>query len=518
MGLLFGLLLVLAALRPLAVPDEGRYAEIGRWMLHSGDWLIPRLNGIPFFHKPAYLYWMEAAFMGLLGVHTWVARLVPAVHAGLMLVALYLSARAMTPGPEGERLARRAVWMLGSSLAFLLGGQYVNHDMAVAAWIGVAIWLLAWSFMRSEGDRPHAGLARWGAVACAFGVLSKGLIGLVLPGLVLFVWLIWTRQWRKVLRLPWLTGLALLVLIAVPWFVMAEHHTPGLLAYLFGNQQFNRYVATTFNNARPWWFYLAGVFVLLFPWGFLALPKLWALARRQALRLGDAPHAWTALAVVWLVCILGFFSVPNSKLIGYALPVMPPLALLAAQGYGRWMEGSRLERPVFGALLMVALATAGAANWAGSTYTHRHGAQDVAQVLACRWRPADTVFVVDDYPYDVPFLAQLPQPMTVVLDWAAERRSARDNWRRELFEGADFDAGAARALQGPEVLAAAASLPGQWVVAPRQNTLSGWPLVYEGRAWSLYLSPATDAQRAAAAPGTVLPGCPRQGQADPARP
>ena len=96
LALLMALALVLAALRPLAVPDEGRYGEIGRWMLLSGDWLTPRLNGIPFFHKPPYLYWLEALSLATFGVHAWAVRLVPVLHGVLMLLALYLSARAVT--------------------------------------------------------------------------------------------------------------------------------------------------------------------------------------------------------------------------------------------------------------------------------------------------------------------------------------------------------------------------------------------------------------------------------------
>src|SRR5450830_1409672 len=230
----------MAALRPLAVPDEGRYGEIGRWMLQNGDWIIPRLDGIPFFHKPPLLHWLNASLMAVLGVHAWVARLGPALHAGLMLLVMYLVLRRTPslPGLSSESLARRASWVLGSSLAFLIGGQYVNHDMLVACWIGVAIWAFALSFLQSgnggnaqAGDRvPDPWLARAGFVACGLGGLSKGLIGLVLPGLV-------------------------------------------LLAYLFGDQQFNRYTATTFNNGRPWWFYLAGLFLLMFPWTFLVLPQ-----------------------------------------------------------------------------------------------------------------------------------------------------------------------------------------------------------------------------------------------------
>jgi len=150
------LLLLLASLRPIAVPDEGRYGEIGRWMLISGDWLTPRLNGIPFFHKPPLLYWLEAISVASLGVNELALRLVPALHAGLMLTALYLAARCFST----EVIARRSALMLGSSLSFLVGGQYINHDMLVATWIGVAIWCFAFAFM--AGDKPNATLARLG--------------------------------------------------------------------------------------------------------------------------------------------------------------------------------------------------------------------------------------------------------------------------------------------------------------------------------------------------------------------
>ena len=108
------LLLVLAALRPLALPDEGRYAEVGRWMLVSGDWLTPRLNGIPFFHKPPLMGWLEAASMAVFGVHDWSVRLVVAAHAVLLLACTLWGTRQIAT----EAVARRAVCMLGTSLAF----------------------------------------------------------------------------------------------------------------------------------------------------------------------------------------------------------------------------------------------------------------------------------------------------------------------------------------------------------------------------------------------------------------
>ncbi len=493
------LLLVLAALRPLAVPDEGRYGEIGRWMLQSGDWLTPRLDGIPFFHKPPLLYWLEAVSLATFGNHVWALRLVPALHAAIMLAGLYLAARAVA----GERIARRAGLMLGTSVAFLLGGQYVNHDMMVATWIGVAIWCFAFAFM--HGTRAHANLARLGFVACALGVLSKGLIGLVLPGLVLFCWLLWTRQFRKVLTLPWLSGLLLFALIAVPWFVLVGQKYPGVLDYLFGTQQFERYIDTTFNNVQPWWFYLVSLLILLFPWAFFALKPLWDAVRRR-----PAPHpiagAWFSLCWIWLAAILVFFTIPASKLIGYILPVVPPLALLAALGWERTLAHHRFAGRIFAGLAALIVATALAVSLLVARYTDGRLSADVAHTLACEARPADTVYVVGNYPYDLPFYARIQRPLVVIQDWPHQRATAGDVWQRELFEGANFDPVAARVLQTPDVLPAASARPGSWLLVPRGGGGAhgfgppAWRRVQTGTGWILFKSAASAAPVGASAP------------------
>ena len=123
-------LAVLAWLRPLALPDEGRYGDVGRFMMRSGDWLAPRLDGIPFFHKPPLLHWLQAATLSVAGVHPWVSRWVPMGHALLMLGVMAWATRRCL----GEAVAWRATLLLGTSLGFLIGGQYINHDMLVACW------------------------------------------------------------------------------------------------------------------------------------------------------------------------------------------------------------------------------------------------------------------------------------------------------------------------------------------------------------------------------------------------
>ena len=461
---LFSLLLVLATWRPLAVPDEGRYGEIGRWMLQSGDWLIPRLNGIPFFHKPPYLYWLEAVAMAMLGVQVWAVRLVPALHAGLMLLALYLSVRQFAT----EVIARRAVWMLGTSLSFLLGGQYVNHDMLVAAWIGVAIWCFALAFMR--GEKPHANLARLGFIACALGMLSKGLIGVALPGLVMLVWLVWTHQLKKVLYLPWVSGLALFAVIALPWFWLAEQQFPGMLNYMFRTQQVTRFSATTFNNGQPWWFYGLCLPMLLFPWAFFAINQAFSQSIRARVATNSIAKAWLTLCWIWVFVIIGFFSFPSSKIIGYALPVMPPLALLAALGWdaavARTRLGAQAQGRWFAVLCVASMGIAVAANLAAAEYTQKYGAKDVAKALqAAGAKPSDTVYLLGDYAYDLPFYRQAGAPMVVIQDWPEKRKTDGDDWQHELLDGEKFDARVARVLQTPDALGKARTQARVWVVA-----------------------------------------------------
>ena len=143
------LLLLLASLRPLAVPDEGRYGEIGRWMLVSGDWLTPRLNGIPFFHKPAYLYWLEAISLAIFGIHELALRLVPALHAGLMLVALSALASLLLIAIFILKEGVPFVFQYGLR-PFLLGhewrpedGQYGIYPMIIASlWVTFGAMLI----------------------------------------------------------------------------------------------------------------------------------------------------------------------------------------------------------------------------------------------------------------------------------------------------------------------------------------------------------------------------------------
>ena len=375
---LMAALLLLATQRPLALPDEGRYGEIGRWMLQSGDFLAPRLDGLPFFHKPPLLHWLQSGAYAVLGVSAWSARFIPALHAGLMLLGLYLSVRHV----EGEAQARRAMLVLGSSLGFLIGGQYVNHDMLVAAWISSAIWCMGAAFM--HGERPDTRLALLGFASCAFGVLSKGLIGIVLPGMVILAWLLYTGQIRKMLALPWLRGLAVFAAIALPWFILGQQKYPELFNYLIIGQHFARYTGQTFNNQWPFWFYLVVLPALMFPWGLLFVawlrPRMFKAAVTHDRR--DPAVQWSSLLWIWLGVILLFFSLPKSKIVGYILPVLPPAAALVARTWKDWQASERLKNRLFAGLLAASLLlSVVSTTWPGST----PGASIPAATWPCCW-------------------------------------------------------------------------------------------------------------------------------------
>lgn len=475
-------LLLLASLRPLSLPDEGRYADVGRWMLMSGDWLAPRLNGIPFFHKPPLLHWLQASAFGLLGVGAWTARLIPALHAGLMLVVMYSAARTYA----SEKFARDAVLILGSSLGFLISGQYVNHDMLVASWISIAVWCFALSF--KPLDRVDVRLSLWGFAACAMGLLSKGLIGFVLPGLVIFCWLIWTGQLARLKQMPWLRGLSLWALISLPWFVLGQMKYSELFNYLIIGQHFSRYVGTDFNNQWGAWFYALVLLIMLFPWSLLILQDLrplnW-LAQWRTQRKNPALH-FESLLWVWTLSICIFFTLPKSKIVGYILPVLPPLACLGALAWQKCKFKGRSEH-IFTALLLCSLGLSGVLNWQAGKYSLKHSSQDVAEVLRCAVSDEDKVFVSGGYPYDLPFYAQLQKPVWVAIDWEEARREQIDNWSRELYEGANFDA------QAGQVLVPLTALthpdPASWLVVPNDADLGAvsvqWSVFAKGQAWQL---------------------------------
>ncbi len=329
-------------LRPLWEPDEGRYAEIPREMLTSGDWLTPHLNGLLYFEKPPLQYWLSAASMKLFGLHAWAARLPLALAAGLMLWAAWRLARRL-----GARDPRWAAFMAATSLLGFVTGQLLTLDALFSALLVAATACFVEAVAARYESRPARGwtLATYALLAGA--LLTKGVAEVVLSGgiVVLSLPFAWPdpRLRRAVLStafdpLGWLLYLAL----AAPWFVLVDRANPGHAQFFFVHEHFTRFL--THQHARQGsdnWvldkLYFVGILAVgLLPWlsaAVIGLRRSVALLRASARgpRAEGAPlHRWTlALLLLAAAWPLLFFSISGSKLPPYVLPCIVPLAALA---------------------------------------------------------------------------------------------------------------------------------------------------------------------------------------------
>lgn len=309
-----------ASIRQLAVPDEGRYSDITRWMVASGDWLTPRINDIPFFHKPPLLHWLSGSLMEVFGPHIWVMRLVPVFAGMVMLLGMFWFVSRHAEAKISQSLARSSVLVLSTSFLFYSSSQYINHDLLVAAWISLTVFAFADYTLKNEKKSLYLGY-----IAAALALLSKGLIGVLIPGMILLPWLIFSGHWRRIPALLHPFGLILFLAIVSPWLYLAQQKYPNFLHYFFIEQQFDRFVGAEFNNKQPVLFYVGCLVVSFLPWLLLIGSKYsWRTASNLLQK------SVFGLLVWWAVSVTLFFSIPASKLAGYILPAVPPLAIYLA--------------------------------------------------------------------------------------------------------------------------------------------------------------------------------------------
>jgi 4-amino-4-deoxy-L-arabinose transferase-like glycosyltransferase len=476
--LLAAWLLATLGLRPLLLPDEGRYADVARRML-SGDVLVPRLDGLPFFHKPPLFYWLDIAAMQLVGVNQFAGRFGSAIGAWLMGAALFFAMRRW----HGPRVAAIALGVLATTPFFFIGGQYANHDMLVGGLITAAVL----AFARAV-DAPAIDL-RWlvaGWMFCGFAILAKGLIGFVLPAFVIGPWLLAQGRWRQMLRLLHPLGLLAFAVVALPWCVAMQLRYPGFFDYFIVEQHFRRFAQSDFNNVHGVWFFIVLLPALALPWSawlVRALRDAWS-------RRGVPPmslYAW------WVVAIVGFFSIPSSKLVGYALPALAPwCALMALAIAAPRADGKRPVWPwVMGAsaIACVALVIVGVFKTPNSN-------EALARVLGTQMSTDDRVVMVAEYDYDVPFYARLARPVVIVDDWADPEIPHKDNWRKEIFDPARFEPALGAELLQPldKLEAQACNVPHAWFIvdpsrAPRVAAMAGAARMFAARRAELWRVP-----------------------------
>jgi 4-amino-4-deoxy-L-arabinose transferase-like glycosyltransferase len=303
-------------------PDEGRYAEIPREMVSSGDWVTPRLDAIKYFEKPALGYWATAIAFTAFGQHAWTVRLWPALSGMLGLLLTFALGRRL----YDQRAALLAVLVQASALLYVALAHIATLDMGLSLGLQIALSALA-LLVQPPPQRAASGAPLLLGVGVALAVMSKGLVGILIPGAVALLYMLIHRDWRLLLRAqPWWTLIALL-LLAAPWFVLVSARNPEFPHFFFIFQHFQRYLnRAEFDRYQPVWFFLPVLALGFLPWTTLlpaALRQAW-----QAARAGDRA---SSLLLLWAAFVLLFFSLSQSKLVPYILPMLPALSLLTGR-------------------------------------------------------------------------------------------------------------------------------------------------------------------------------------------
>lgn len=320
----------------LLEPDEGRYAQLAREMVASGDWIVPHLQGQPYLDKPPLMYWLIALSYTLFGVSEASARIIPALatHGTILLVYL-LGRRAW-----GERSAFWGALLLCVAPVFTGMSRLLILDGLLTFWITFAGLCLYESL---RGSTLHRGWWYGAALAVGCGVLTKGPIPLLL--LVPPLWL-HRRLVAKPVMLPWrslLGFVGVVLLLNLPWYLAILIRQPIFLKYFFWEHNILRFVKP-FDHLQPVWYYapifLAGLVpgtFLLYGFGRYLLAGAPEQATTRTLSLGFA-------LLVGLWCVV-FFSMSGSKLPTYILPAFPFICLALGHfiAHASWQRATWLK-------------------------------------------------------------------------------------------------------------------------------------------------------------------------------
>ena len=305
-------------------PDEGRYAEIPREMVASGDWVTPRLDAIKYFEKPPLGYWATAAAFEIFGQHAWTVRLWPALSGMFGLMLTWALGRRL----YDQRAALLAVMVQASALLYVALARIATLDMGLSFGLQLAMTALALLVQQPRpGEAQSRRLPLLLGVGVALAVMSKGLVGILIPGAVAVLFMLIHRDWRLPLRAQLWWTFAALLLLAAPWFVLVSARNPEFAHFFFIFQHFQRYLSRAeFDRYQPVWFFLPVLALGFLPWTTLLPPAL-----RAGWRAARSGERATSLLLIWAGFVLVFFSLSQSKLAPYIVPMLPPLSLLTGR-------------------------------------------------------------------------------------------------------------------------------------------------------------------------------------------
>lgn len=328
--------------RAYITPSEARYIEIPRQMLVTGDWLTPHINGVQYFEKPPLFYWIQAFFLQF-GESEFYGRIATSIVVTLTCLATYATGRLL----YGRRAGLLAAFALATSILGYGLSRVAMLDAPVTLFLTCAIA----SFLFAQKTTVKTGKARFYYLMYAFAALAmmtKGLIGIVIPALVIGGWIALTKNWSILLKAKLPTGLLLFLSVAAPWHILMQMQHPDFFDFYFIHEHFTRFLTNEHKRTAPWWFFIAITTVGALPW-------LLALFRKKISLSTD-----NIFLCLWIIIPLIFFSTSHSKLVPYIFPIFPPIFVLIGKALADWWLSPTAPKSLrINALFMVLMAVVG---------------------------------------------------------------------------------------------------------------------------------------------------------------
>lgn len=305
--------------RDLWAPVEPRYAEIVRVMFAKGEWIVPRVNGDVYTDKPILYFWMALVAAKWVGeVTEWTVRLPAAIGGIGFVLATYAAGRDF----YSPRTGLLAATVLATSARVIWEARWAHIDLLFGMFFVLTVYIGA-RFLMNKSSRNEILLAY---VFMGLATLSKGLIGVILPALLLLAWVIVTGQWRAVIQARFAPGIGLFLLVVVPWFYLVTSSTDGKwLADFIYIHHIQRYTEG-YGHREPFYYYFTTLPLDCLPWTVFGGAAMHAYFPYRQLKR-DRVALFFAL---WFAVVFTFFSASDTKRDLYLVPLLPVVALLVA--------------------------------------------------------------------------------------------------------------------------------------------------------------------------------------------
>jgi len=348
---IFVLLYILPlGIRPIIIPDESRYAEIPREMIASGDWIVPRLNGLRYFEKPVMGYWLNALSIKLFGENAFAARFPSAAATGLSALMIFLLIRRFSGEITAATLA--ALIFLTSFIVYGIGTFNVLDSM-LAMFVTASMTSFFFAHNAEPSKKKKNVFLLLFGVFCGFAFLTKGFLAFAIPVVAIVPFMIWEGRFKELFIIPWLPIIAA-VLVVIPWAVMVHFKAPDFWHFFVWIEHIKRFLSSEAQHHESFWYYIYLFPAAALPWTFL-FPAAILGVKKTGIKTSI-----TRYAICWFFFPFLFFTVSKGKILTYILPCFPPFAMLISTGLKKYFEtgGKKLFSVAVWSLALLAVIIA----------------------------------------------------------------------------------------------------------------------------------------------------------------